>query len=681
MAGILCKGGLRMFQCSIFLILILLAPFAVVAQPVCVGNCNGDHAVTVDELLALVNIALGTTQPSTCPHGIPSGAVVDVGLVIQAVSGALTGCSPEPSATPTHVIQPTECSTPTLSPTSRPSATPSASASPTSTPSVTPSATATRTQSATSTRPVGTLTRTPTNTRTGTPTRTPTVTATATRTMKFTPSSTPSGTATLSPSATGTPKATFTPDPNAPSVSNLSASCSGVYVGGTVAGLTTYGLEVRNAPVGAFVKVREYRRHYACVSDQYTAICRGWSPCVQCAGWKGTTADWGVVQCPVGHNLRRPDDPSSTTCTVTITGDLLSDSGGPFRADSYLTTYSLGDRYGGPAEVSGGGMLVECPSIVGQVIPVRTFLPSPTAVLATSTPTPDLDTSPTPTPQVSILSTECGPYNHVRTSGGYSWFQTHHRLKVSVKVRGAVGARVRIRAPRESWIVYNDADPVCANGDRNCVTCSNWTGQDPSGFITRSVGDPEEAECTMYFITSLRRYPTRIYVFAAVDGPSGTVEGSQEATVECLGSSASVDLIAAQCDYVDDGLTQRHTITARVSGPPGSSFKPLYRLRSQGSGPDTYIGVPCARDRQGPCAPDEDCVRCEGWHGTFDYPCPGGDARAEGDPLEAVCSYTSYISPSDFLHDPYDMIVAHTTAYGPSYADEGTLTCEMQSGN
>jgi hypothetical protein len=58
----------------------------------CVGACNGTAQVTVDEIITLVNIALGTAQPSACPHGIPSGGTVDIALIIQAVNNALGTC-------------------------------------------------------------------------------------------------------------------------------------------------------------------------------------------------------------------------------------------------------------------------------------------------------------------------------------------------------------------------------------------------------------------------------------------------------------------------------------------------------------------------------------------------------------------------------------------------------------
>jgi CSLREA domain-containing protein len=61
--------------------------------PACTGDCNADGEVTINELLILVNIALGKTQPSACPHGVPDGAEVNVTFLVQAVNIALNGCS------------------------------------------------------------------------------------------------------------------------------------------------------------------------------------------------------------------------------------------------------------------------------------------------------------------------------------------------------------------------------------------------------------------------------------------------------------------------------------------------------------------------------------------------------------------------------------------------------------
>jgi hypothetical protein len=62
------------------------------STPSCAGDCSNDGQVTIDELITLVNIALGNAQPSACPHGVPSGAEVNVALIIQAVNNALTDC-------------------------------------------------------------------------------------------------------------------------------------------------------------------------------------------------------------------------------------------------------------------------------------------------------------------------------------------------------------------------------------------------------------------------------------------------------------------------------------------------------------------------------------------------------------------------------------------------------------
>ena len=48
--------------------------------------------MTIGELITLVNIALGSAQPSACAHGVPDGVAVDIALIIQAVNNALNGC-------------------------------------------------------------------------------------------------------------------------------------------------------------------------------------------------------------------------------------------------------------------------------------------------------------------------------------------------------------------------------------------------------------------------------------------------------------------------------------------------------------------------------------------------------------------------------------------------------------
>jgi hypothetical protein len=77
----------------------------------CVGDCNADGVVTIDELVRLVHLALnGDDSPSICPGNeqwCSAGPVADavaVTCVVTAVNNALDGCSPStsrPSPTPT----------------------------------------------------------------------------------------------------------------------------------------------------------------------------------------------------------------------------------------------------------------------------------------------------------------------------------------------------------------------------------------------------------------------------------------------------------------------------------------------------------------------------------------------------------------------------------------------------
>ena len=108
------------------------------AQPrgVCLGDCDGNLAVTVDELVTLVAIALGELPPSRCePGDADRDGRITVDEIVTSVQRALSGCAPPtPAAT----------STATWTPTPSQAATRTRSATPTSPPS-TPTATATAT--------------------------------------------------------------------------------------------------------------------------------------------------------------------------------------------------------------------------------------------------------------------------------------------------------------------------------------------------------------------------------------------------------------------------------------------------------------------------------------------------------------------------------------------------------
>ena len=70
------------------------SPTATVTPVPCVGDCNADGAVTVDELVTMVNIALGNAPIANCLAGDSSGdGMITVDEIVQAVNHALNGCS------------------------------------------------------------------------------------------------------------------------------------------------------------------------------------------------------------------------------------------------------------------------------------------------------------------------------------------------------------------------------------------------------------------------------------------------------------------------------------------------------------------------------------------------------------------------------------------------------------
>jgi hypothetical protein len=72
---------------------VTLAVSAAPAQTTCVGDCNGNNVVTINELILGVNIALGTTNLSQCPAFDPNGdGKVGINELITGVNNALNGC-------------------------------------------------------------------------------------------------------------------------------------------------------------------------------------------------------------------------------------------------------------------------------------------------------------------------------------------------------------------------------------------------------------------------------------------------------------------------------------------------------------------------------------------------------------------------------------------------------------
>ena len=74
------------------------------ANTACTGDCNNDRAVTVDELLTMVNIALGNAGAATCTAGdADHDGQITIDEILAAVNNALNGCSGgSPTATATQ---------------------------------------------------------------------------------------------------------------------------------------------------------------------------------------------------------------------------------------------------------------------------------------------------------------------------------------------------------------------------------------------------------------------------------------------------------------------------------------------------------------------------------------------------------------------------------------------------
>ena len=73
-----------------------LAPTVTPTSPSrCPADCSGDGAVTVNELITAVSVALGTSAITTCPNADQNGDdTVTVGEIVRGVNAALNGCSP-----------------------------------------------------------------------------------------------------------------------------------------------------------------------------------------------------------------------------------------------------------------------------------------------------------------------------------------------------------------------------------------------------------------------------------------------------------------------------------------------------------------------------------------------------------------------------------------------------------
>jgi len=93
----------------------LAAPPVSGAAVGCVGDCDGDDRVTIDEIVTGVNVALGSLSLDRCrSFDCDGNGEVTVDCLIRAVIGALNGCAPPVTASSTPAA--TATLTPTVTP-------------------------------------------------------------------------------------------------------------------------------------------------------------------------------------------------------------------------------------------------------------------------------------------------------------------------------------------------------------------------------------------------------------------------------------------------------------------------------------------------------------------------------------------------------------------------------------
>jgi cysteine-rich repeat protein len=91
----------------------------------CVGDCNGDGSVAINELVLGVSIALGSQPVSACTAFEDGSQMVTISQLIKGVNNALAMCPAGPTATATPPPQPSETvDTPTETSTPVPTVTP-----------------------------------------------------------------------------------------------------------------------------------------------------------------------------------------------------------------------------------------------------------------------------------------------------------------------------------------------------------------------------------------------------------------------------------------------------------------------------------------------------------------------------------------------------------------------------
>src|SRR3989442_1623502 len=86
------------------LVLLTLLTVARTSAQVCIGDCDHSGSVTVDEIITMVNIALGNFDVSRCSAGDPNGDDrITIDEILTAVSNAVNKCTSTVTPTPTSI--------------------------------------------------------------------------------------------------------------------------------------------------------------------------------------------------------------------------------------------------------------------------------------------------------------------------------------------------------------------------------------------------------------------------------------------------------------------------------------------------------------------------------------------------------------------------------------------------
>lgn len=78
-----------------------VAPTGAVTGNVCAGDCNDSAAVTIDEVITMVTVALGNAEVTACPAGDADGSgQITIDEIMAATHNALSGCFATPPTEP-----------------------------------------------------------------------------------------------------------------------------------------------------------------------------------------------------------------------------------------------------------------------------------------------------------------------------------------------------------------------------------------------------------------------------------------------------------------------------------------------------------------------------------------------------------------------------------------------------